>query len=191
MDVFSKEQFLIKKESYFKKIIAEGMVFIYPTDTIYGIGCDATNDESVRRVRKIKRRDLNPFSVAAPSKDWVRENCVLGSEAEKWLQKLPGPYTLLLKLKNKSAVAESLNPDTDVLGVRILGNWFSKIVEDLNFPIVSTSANVTKQHHMKSMEDVNPEVADSVDFIVYDGPKEGRPSSLVKLTGKKQEVISR
>ena len=190
MEVFSKKRFLIEREVFFKKIV-EGMVFIYPTDTIYGIGCDATNDESVRRIRKIKRRDSNPFSVAVPSKGWVRENCVLGSEAEKWLQKLPGPYTLLLRLKNKSVVAESLNPDTDVLGVRILGNWFSKMVESLNFPIVSTSANVTERRHMKSMEDVDPEVASSVDFIVYDGPKEGRPSSLVKLTGEKSEVISR
>ena len=190
MSIISKEEFLKDVDDYRRKI-SEGAVFIYPTDTIYGIGCDATNPESVLRIRKIKHRESNPFSVAAPSKEWIRKNCVLSAHAEKWLEKLPGPYTLLLKLRNKNAVAEQVGPGTGVLGVRMPGNWFCREAAHLKIPIVSTSANVTGQQHMRSIEDLNREVSESADFIVYEGHKEGRPSSLVRLTGDEPEIIKR
>src|SRR3989338_3143063 len=173
MEIISRQQFLANKSRYFNKILA-GAVFIYPTDTIYGIGCDATNAAAVRRIREIKRRAQNPFSVAVPSKKWIESNCSLSSGARKWLKKLPGPYTLLLKLKSKSAVAASVHPKTEVLGIRMPGNWFSKIVAELDIPIVSTSANITGKKHMTSMSDLNPQVAKKVDFIIYEGRKAAR-----------------
>ena len=79
--------------------ITEGKIFIYPTDTIYGIGCNAQDAEAVSEIRSIKSRAQNPFSVIAPSVEWIKENCVVEKEAEAWLKKLPGPYTLIFKLK--------------------------------------------------------------------------------------------
>ncbi len=190
MRIISKEQFLGSKSVYLLKII-DGAVFIYPTDTIYGIGCDATNDAAVRRIREIKHRSDSPFSVAVPSRSWIRENCVLSAEAKKWLAKLPGAYTLLLKLKNRKAVAAAVNPSVDVLGVRIPGNWFSKVIAELNLPIVSTSANITKESHMTSLDDLDKDVARKVDFIIYEGRKDSRPSTIVGLYGKKAETIER
>ncbi len=188
--IISKEQFFGSKSHYLRKI-TDGAVFIYPTDTIYGIGCDATNDAAVKRIREIKRRDEAPFSVAVPSKSWIKENCIVSAEGEKWLDKLPGPYTLLLKLKNRKAVAAEVIPKTGILGVRMPANWFLKVVEELDAPIVSTSANITAKSHMTSLKDLDRDVARKVDFIIYEGKKEANPSTIVKLCGKKAEVTRR
>jgi len=190
MEIISKKQFLGNKNRYFRKI-AEGAVFIYPTDTIYGIGCDATNTEAVKRIRHIKQRSKLPFSVAVPSKEWIKDNCNLSKEAEKWLKKLPGPYTLLLKLKNTKAVTPVVNPKTSILGIRIPKNWFNKVVAALDVPIVSTSANITTERHMTSLKDLNQKVAEKVNFTIYDGKKKARPSKVVKLYGKKVEIVER
>ncbi len=169
MKVFSK-----KDISKLKEKILFGAVFIYPTDTIYGIGCDATNEKSVKRIREIKLRDEKPFSVIAPSKDWISENCEVGSE----MYSLPGPYTLILKLKNKKCIAESVNIGMDTLGVRIPKHWFSDIVKELNIPIVTTSVNKSGEKFMTCLEDLDKDI--KVDFVIYEGEKEGKPSKLIK-----------
>ena len=190
MEIISRQEFLENKKHYCGKIL-QGAVFIYPTDTIYGIGCDATSSSGVKKIRSIKRRAIAPFSVAAPSKKWIRQNCFVPKAAEKWLERLPGPYTLLLKLKARKAVAESVNPGTEVLGVRIPKNWFSKVVAGLKVPVVSTSANVTGKKHMASMNDLPSEISKKVSFIIYEGKKRGRPSRIVKLYEGKPEIFAR
>src|SRR3989338_832860 len=80
--------------------IKDGSIFIYPTDTIYGIGGNALVDSSVKRIRTIKHRELKPFSVIAPNIKWIEKNCEVGKDTKKWLSKLPGPYTFFLDTKN-------------------------------------------------------------------------------------------
>ena len=101
-----------------KKIINEikaGKIFIYPTDTIYGLGCDATNTRAIRKIREIKRRSAKPFSVIAPSKEWIVKNCKASMED---IKNLPGPYTYFVDLKNVKAVSSAINPEGNTLGVR-------------------------------------------------------------------------
>ena len=176
MKLLSKED----KEKI-KQLILEGKVFIYPTDTIYGLGCDATNYDSVERVREIKMRRERPFSVIAPSKEWILRNCkVEGSE----LDILPGPYTLVVELRAK-CVAENVNLGLKTLGVRIPDHWFSKLVEELNIPVVTTSANISGEKYMTSIDDIDKRIKNAVDFIVYEGRKEGKPSKVIDLTSGK------
>lgn len=75
-------------------------IFIYPTDTIYGIGCDAENKTLVKKIREIKNRDNGSFSVIAPSINWILENCETDKKQIK--KYLPGPYTLILKKKRRN-----------------------------------------------------------------------------------------
>ncbi len=190
MEIVTKEEFLLEKIKYFR-LISQGAVFIYPTDTIYGIGCDATNDKAVQRVRNTKQRSEMPFSVIAPSRRWVLENCQLSLEGEKWLERLPGPYTLIFRLKNKSAVAAAVNLGGNTLGIRIPEHWVRGVVAELELPIISTSANLTSEPYMTSIEDLDDSIRQNVDFIIYEGEKQGRPSTIVKLFEKKVEVVER
>lgn len=190
MEIVTKEEFLLQKARYFR-LISQGTMFIHPTDTIYGIGCDATNESAVQRVRSIKQRSSMPFSVIAPSKRWVFENCKVSPEGEDWLGKLPGPYTLVFRLKNKSAVAAAVNLGSETLGIRMLKHWVSKVVAELGFPVVSTSANLTGEPYMTSLDDLDESIKPKVDFIIYEGEKQGRPSTIVKLFEKKAEIVER
>ena len=187
MEAVSKDEFLKRQNEFAKRVLA-GAVFVYPTDTIYGVGCDARNAEAVATVRALKNRPDTPLSVIAPSKIWIEENCVLLEEAKKWLEKLPGPYTLVLKMK-KPCVSDNVSRDT--LGVRIPDSWFSEFVSELGVPVVTTSVNKHGERPMTSIEDMEKGIAEGVDFVVYDGPLKGRPSVLIDLTGPDAKIRER
>ncbi len=167
--------------------IKKGSVFIYPTDTIYGIGCNALSDKAVSKIREIKKRDTKPFSIIAPHKNWILENCKV---KKKDLDKLPGPYTYVLETKEQ-AVSKKVNPDTELLGVRIPKHWFSDIALKLKLPIVTTSVNLSGKTHMTCLEDLEEEIKNKVDFIIYEGKKQGRPSTIIKIIGNSKEIIKR
>jgi len=188
MRVINKEEFKINKKEFFEKIL-KGAVFVYPTDTIYGLGCSAKLYNAVKKIREIKERYTMPFSVIAPSKKWIMENCFINEKAKEWLKKLPGPYTLILKLKNKDCIAPNTNIDLDTLGIRIPDHWFSKYVKELGVPVITTSANITGGDFMTSLEDLDLRIKENVDFIVYEGELKGRPSAIVDLTKEKEEII--
>jgi len=189
MRVLSKEEFEKEKDIIRTSLIENLPVFIYPTDTIYGIGCNALNKEAVEKIRAIKERKSNPFSVIVPSKEWIDENCIINENAKDWIKRLPGPYTLILKTK-KECVAKNVAPGLDTLGVRIPDNWFSNFVSEIDIPIVSTSVNKASEDFMTSLEDLDSEIKSMVDFIVYEGEKKGKPSRIIDLTDE-EKVIER
>ena len=183
MRVLIKEEFLQEKDTIRNRLKEENLVLVYPTDTIYGIGCNALSKEAVQRIRKIKKRESSPFSVIAPSKEWIVKNCSLNENAKEWLKKLPGPYTLVLKTKEE-CVAKNVAPGLKTLGIRIPDHWFSDFAKEMNIPIISTSANVSGNDFMTSLEDLDEDIKGKVDFIVYEGVKEGKPSRIIDLTGR-------
>jgi len=190
MVILTKAEFLLNKKRYMREI-AEGAVFIYPTDTIYGIGCSAINSKAVKRVRGIKGREKNPFSVIAPSKEWIINNCETDEKIKGWLNKLPGAYTLILNLKKLEAVAPEVNNNLGTLGVRLPAHWISGVVEEFGFPIITTSANLSGESFMTTLDNLDDRIKTKVDFIIYDGEKEGHPSTLVNLTKQEPELIKR
>jgi len=189
MRILSKEEFENQKDVIRTSLLENHPVFIYPTDTIYGIGCNALDKEAIEKIRNIKQRNTNPFSVIVPSKEWIHKNCIINENAKEWIDKLPGPYTFILK-KNKGCVAENVAPGKDTLGIRIPDHWFLNFVAEKEIPIVSTSVNKSGNDPMTSIEDLDSEIKSKVDFIVYEGPKKGRPSKIIDLTDK-VEVIER
>ena len=190
MRIINKEEFELEQEQFFEQI-RKGAVYIHPTDTIYGLGSNATNKKAVQKVRELKKREDMPFSVIAPSKEWIKENCELNDKAEQWVEKLPGPYTLILRLKNKEVIADNVAPGLDTVGVRIPDHWFSIVAKLLNIPLVTTSANVVGDEFMTSMDNLNTDIKSRVDFIIYEGEKKSRPSTLINLSEKKEDIKKR
>lgn len=188
MKVLTKEEVEVNKEVILE-VMKNGAIFIHPTDTIYGIGCNATEEEFVDCVRDIKERPNTPFSVIAPSKEWIRQNCVVNENAEKWLKKLPGPYTFILNVKN--SVAKNVAPGLNTLGVRIPDHWFSKLVGELGLPVVTTSANKAGGDFMTSLDNLGEEIKQKIEFIIYEDEKHGSPSTIVDLTGEESKVKER
>ncbi len=188
MKILTKDEVNVNKEVILE-VMKNGAIFIHPTDTIYGIGCNATEEEFVEEVREIKGRHDSPFSVIAPSKEWIKEKCIINEKAEEWLGKLPGPYTLILRVKNN--VAKNVAPGMGTLGVRIPDHWFSKLVGELGLPVVTTSANKAGGDFMTSLENLDDGVKQRVEFIIYEDEKHGRPSTIVDLTGEEVRVKER
>lgn len=191
MKTFSKEELKINMETVASKI-DKGAVFIHPTDTIYGLGCDATDKTAVQKIRDLKKRPPNTaMSIIAPSKEWIHENCEVTKEAEEWIDKLPGPYTLVLKLKNKDAIAENVAPGFNSVGVRIPDHWIKDLVSALNKPIITTSANISGRVFMTNIDNLNSEIKKGVSFVIYEGEKIGKPSKIIRLEGEKVEINER
>lgn len=188
MRILTKEECELEN-GFISEKISKGAVFIHPTDTIYGLGCNALRPESVKKIREIKERRDNPFSVIAPSKQWILDNCEVDEKVKEWIDKLPGPYTLILKLKNKDSIVEEVNKGLPTLGVRMPNHWFCEFVRWLDVPIITTSVNKAGEDFMTSMEDLDSSLIGSVDFIVHDGEKKASPSKIIDLT--KEEIIER
>ena len=169
--------------------IREGNVFIYPTDTLYGLGCDATNEESVERIKSIKERDRDkPLSVIAPHIDWIRENFHL--DGVDLMEYLPGPYTLLLKKKNLKFLFW-ISPN-DRIGVRIPNFKFcdcldvSEGIEMSGRPVVTTSVNLSGEKPAVKISDISKDIIQKVDFFIKaknERKLSGKPSTLV-IDGK-------
>ncbi len=179
MEVLTKEEAELRSKEIVTKIM-NGSIFIHPTDTIYGLGCNALDAGAVKKLRMLKERPKEPLSIWVPSLKWVKDNCDT-SKAEEWLNKLPGPYTLILRLKNKSAIAKNVAPDLDAVGVRYPNHWFKAVVEKAGVPIITTSANKTGQIFMTSLSDLDPEIKVKVEFMINEGEKKARPSKIVDL----------
>lgn len=195
MIVINKNEFETSKRKYTKIMLED--VFIYPTDSIYGIGCDATNEKLVEKIRELKANNTQPFSIIAPSKEWVYENCVVSKKDKKYVENLGNlikinnqdhRFTLILKLKNKNTLAKNVVPGKDSIGVRIPNHWFSEIINTINVPIITTSANKTGSNFMTKIDDLESSIKNNVAFILYEGEKKGNPSTIINLTHEDDEV---
>lgn len=160
------------------KNIKQGKIFIYPTDTIYGIGCDATNQEAVNKIKTIKSRDKNkPLSIIAPSINWIKENLIVDVNLNKYL---PGPYTIILKKKRKTLLSWVSN--TDSLGIRIPDSDFTKKIQKSNVPFITTSVNLAGEAFAKSIKEIKQEIKNKVDVIIkakHESKLSGIPSILI------------
>lgn len=176
-----------KKKQEIIDEIESGAVFVYPTDTIYGIGCNALDSKAVLRIRKIKQRTEKPFSVIAPSKDWVFNNLAVEEKYKKYLEKLPGRYTLIFKIRNKHCIAKEVSKNT--LGVRIPDHWISKWIEEMGFPVVTTSVNVAGNKQITRITQIDKKMSKMIDFAIDEGELKGKPSEVIDLTGKSPRKI--
>lgn len=156
--------------------ILEGKIFIYPTDTIYGIGCNAENKNSVEKIKQMKKRDIDkPLSVIAPGFKWIEDNCIIDVDLKKYL---PGPYTLILRKKNPDFLSHVSK--SEFIGVRIPACSFSKKVKTAGVPFITTSVNLAGEPFAVKISEIPKQILDKVDIIIDEGELNGKPSTIVK-----------
>ncbi|MFH1376757.1 MAG: L-threonylcarbamoyladenylate synthase [Candidatus Woesearchaeota archaeon] len=177
----------INKNDIIKRIKA-GEIFIYPTDTIYGIGCNALKPASVQLIKDIKKREDRPFSIIAPSKEWINKNLKVPNKS--YIQKLPGPYTYILEIK-KRATARNVNPGYKTLGVRIPNHPFTNLVKSANVPFITTSVNLSEQKPIRSIKEIPRSIKKKVDIIIDNGYLPNYPSTIIDLTHTPPKLITR
>jgi L-threonylcarbamoyladenylate synthase len=162
-------------EQEFLNAVSEGKLCIYPTDTIYGIGCNALNSSAVQNIRQIKKRELEkPFSVIAPSIAWIKKQCVIDVDLKKYL---PGKYTVILKKRDKHFLKEVSAGET--LGVRIPDHPFTKLVQKTGVPFVTTSVNISGEKPVTKISEIPAHIKNQVDLIIDAGILDGKPSTLI------------
>lgn len=157
---------LADKEYYLQEILA-GKIYIYPTDTLYGLGCRADSVEAVERIYDIKKRDNKPVSVIAPSKEWIHIHGDITQKIGKEIDRtLPGPYTYIVSLKYPEHIAPNVNNGGNTLGVRIPKSRFTEMVQELGIPFVTTSVNISGQPSATSISEIEPEILAQVDYVI-------------------------
>jgi len=165
--------------------IAKGSIIAYPTDTVYGIGCNAEIGKAVERLRGMKKTS-HPFSVIAPSVGWVKANFVITKAAESWLKRLPGKYTLILGKRDGDYLKEASSGST--LGIRIPNHRFTRLVQKSGIPFVSTSANISGKPVARSVDEIGIR---NLDMIIDGGRLGGKASLIVDCTSDTRRFIER
>ncbi|MDE7167114.1 MAG: threonylcarbamoyl-AMP synthase [Bacteroidaceae bacterium] len=167
------------------EVLRKGGVILYPTDTIWGIGCDAQNEDAVRRVYEIKQReDAKALICLVDSADRMQRYFrQVPDVAWDLVEYADRPLTLILD--GAANVAPNLLAEDGSLGIRVTRERFSQqLCYRFQKAIVSTSANLSGGPSPCSFYDIPEEITSKVDYIVNFGrgkKSEGRPSSIIKL----------
>ena len=165
--------------------LKEGEIIVYPTDTVWGIGCDPFNQKAVDRLFKIKGKKENGVSILIKSKDLVSEYCNVNSKNLKIVEKLfPGPVTLIMKSKVK--FAKGVTRDGNI-AVRIPNND-TAISLVKNNPIITTSANKHGRNIAKSLDEARKIFGNSCIYVEGEQPK-GIESTIINLTKNSPKIL--
>ena len=149
------------------KTLSAGGLILYPTDTVWGIGCDATNAEAVNRVYRLKQRDdSKALIVLIDSADHLDHYVVdVPIIARELVDVAVKPLTIIYE--GAYNVAPNLLGDEDSVGIRIPNDEFChRLCERFGKPIVSTSANVSGQATPGTFAEIDPAIVDGVDYVV-------------------------
>ncbi|MEO8253991.1 MAG: L-threonylcarbamoyladenylate synthase [Flavobacterium sp.] len=176
------------------EIIKEGGIILYPTDTVWGIGCDATNPEAVAKVFQLKKRAETQSMIVLMNGEKMMYNVFKEIPEVAWqiLDLSENPTTLVLDQPRN--VAKNLIATDNTLAIRIVKEPFCfKLLERMKKPLVSTSANISGQPTPKSFKEISPEIIKGVDYVVNLQREKiaGKPSTIIKLTNDSQVKVIR
>lgn len=168
----------------------QGGVIAYPTDTMYGIGCDIYNQKAVKRIFQIKNRDKKkPFSFICGDLKNVSQYCLLSNSGYRLMKKcLPGPYTFVLQ--SLKIVPKIMMTKQKTVGIRVPQNEICRqLVESLGNPILSTSAIINDKEMPSEAYEVEEILGKQVDVIIDGGTIIPSPSSVISLINDNIEIL--
>lgn len=172
------------------EMVRRGGLVIYPTDTVYGLGCDPFNVTAVKRVSKVKGERRKPLPILASSIEHVEKIASLSQEAKKIAKEFwPGPLTLVVP--KKPVLPDFVTYNLDSVGVRVPKHDVAlQLITLSNGLLVGTSANKTGEKPPRTAQEAAQQLEEEVDMILNGGPATlGMPSTVVDLTSKKPRIL--
>ncbi len=172
------------------EVLKSGGVIIYPTDTIYGFGCDITRPQAVNRIIRIKGRDpKKPLSFVCADLTHISRYAMVSNFAYRILKRyLPGAYTFVLPANRETP--RTLRSKSRTVGIRIPNHPVPQaLVETLGNPIVSTSANRSDEEVLTDPEDLRERFGKEIDLILECGLLPVQPSSVISLLDNEVEIL--
>jgi L-threonylcarbamoyladenylate synthase len=177
------------------EILRKGGVILYPTDTIWGLGCDATNEEAVKKIYAIKEREDSKSMLVLVDE---------ASRIESYIETMPEIAWDLIELTDKPLtivypnainLANNLIAQDKTIGIRVSNEIFTKkLIQRFNKPIVSTSANISGKKSPSNFSEIEQIIKDRVDYVVDYRQKDKtkfKPSSIIQLGARGEVKIIR
>lgn len=167
------------------EVLKKGGVILYPTDTVWGIGCDATNVEAVKRIYQIKKRETSKRMLILMENPALLDRYVDDVPEIAWdlIEISTTPLTIIFP--NARNIAPNLIADDGTIGIRFTREEFSKeLIRRFRKPIVSSSANISGMVTPNIFAEIVSEIIDAVDYVVKYRQNEttpSQPSSIIKL----------
>ena len=177
------------------KVLRSGNVILYPTDTIWGIGCDATNREAIRRIYQIKKREDSKSMIilVADERDVLQYVAAPDLSVFDFIEEQTRPTTIIFG--HAVGLPDSLIAEDGSIAIRIARDEFCRhLIKRLRKPIVSTSANISGQASPKFFAEVSEEIKNAVDHIVkwrQDDTSIALPSQIIKWNNDGSYTIIR
>lgn len=166
-------------------VLKEGGIILYPTDTIWGLGCDATNEEAVAKINKIKGRAEDKSFIVLLDTDAKLQSyvTVIPDVAYDLIEYAENPLTIVFS-GAKNLAKNVINADGSV-GIRIVSHEFcQQLIQRFRKPITSTSANLSGSPSPRNFDDIDQQIKDAADYVAdweQDFREEKKPSTIMKL----------
>lgn len=167
------------------KVLESGGVILYPTDTIWGIGCDATNENAIKKIYKIKKRQENKPLILLVHDIQLLEKYIFSvpNIAYELINKSTHPTTIIYE---KPRGLPEILVHQNTIGIRVVKNHaISMILKKINKPITSTSANISNTTHAMSFSEIDIYIKNNVDYIVPENFKShkdiNKTSTIIKI----------
>src|SRR5512137_940747 len=160
--------------------LRNGGIIIYPTDTVYGIGCDLYNKRAIEKIHELKRRSQKqPFSFICADLRDISQYALVTNYAYKTMKRLlPGPYTFILEASR--LVPKIILPKRQTTGIRVPDNQIClSVVRELGQPIISTSVTIEDGEVLNNPSEIKEKFSHCVDLIIDGGVLTSEPSSII------------
>ena len=176
------------------EVLKKQQIILHPTDTVWGIGCDATSEEAVSKVFEIKQRsESKSLVILVDSIEMLKKYIPKVSKSVlELLEKTSNPTTIIYD--NPSGLAKNVVATDNTVAIRIVQHEFCKqLISAFGKPIVSTSANISGKSTPKSFKEIEPSILDSVDYIVNLQREEvnEKSSTILKVNEKGEITVLR
>ena len=172
------------------RLVRNGGVIVYPTDTVYAVGCDPFNEDCVKRLFKIKGKRTKPFPILASGIEDVEKIAQVTGEALKLAKKFwPGPLTMVLR--KKPSLPNIVTARLNSIAVRIPNHDIAlELIRQCGGLLIGTSANKTGKKPPRTALEAARQIGEEVDLILDGGPAPiGASSTIVDLTGDRPKIL--